>query len=443
MVQDLEDNMPLPRLETLNISQPQPATMRLEAMKMGDQMRRTDIAEKSYGLQEHLLKMKQLELGKQFLPSLTKEEFPKFKKWVSGLDPELGNLLPDTAPENFDEYKKQLYLGADNITKMNIEQYKQMLTDIREQQKQQFQKDLQTQKDEAAMERTQLAAGTATPVGLEKDTNRVVIKDKKGNLLYSDDRTPYNGGQLQPLTESSMIALSQQAESFGDQSDDVKEYWYQQYAADKTALPPFYYRDPKSKQEFTKGFAEWQKNKGTTGGEAVTQRESVKGYAQSLKAQQKQRGLAGSFVRNLNKQLNRVEQIAGDVSRVDVRLLDVPIRELKTRAAGSGREKAFEAYLLEISNEIGKLSTGSQASIRELSVDAQERWAKIHDPNLSLNELKIILDETRNMAEMRLESFDEEISKTISDMENVTQKSGTKKETAKETKPRFKILKVE
>lgn len=157
-------------------------------------------------------------------------------------------------------------------------------------------------------------------------------------------------------------------------------------------------------------------------------------YAQ----QQKVRGAMGSFVKNLNKQLIRVDDVIQDViKRVGIRAIDLPMRELKTRFVGSGHEKVLESYMIEISNEIGKLSTGSSASIRELSTDAQERWAKIHDVNLSFKELKHVLDETGIMANMRLESVDEEMDETLDILSNV--RSPKKKEKTS----RFKILKVE
>jgi len=165
----------------------------------------------------------------------------------------------------------------------------------------------------------------------------------------------------------------------------------------------------------------------------------------SLSQQQKQRGMMGSFVKNLNKQIDRIDEVMKDViSRVGIRAVDLPKRELIRRFKGSGYENVLEAYMLEISNEIGKLSTGSAASIRELSTDAQERWAKIHDPNLSLKELKKILDETRLMANMRIDSTDEEIEETLDMLDNVRKPRGDIKETEKEKpKRRFKILRVE
>jgi len=160
----------------------------------------------------------------------------------------------------------------------------------------------------------------------------------------------------------------------------------------------------------------------------------------SLSAQHKQRGMMGSFVKNLNKQLDRVDTIMEDViKRVGVRAIDLPKREFITKFVGSGHEKVLEAYMVEISNEIGKLSTGSAASVRELSTDAQERWAKIHDPNLSIKEMKIILEETQQMANMRLDSTDEEISETMKQLDNLRMKKGLP---PKDGGSRFKIIRV-
>jgi hypothetical protein len=173
----------------------------------------------------------------------------------------------------------------------------------------------------------------------------------------------------------------------------------------------------------------------------------VRSLDTSLKGQEKQRGLMGSFVRNINKQVDRVDEIAGEVNRWGIRALDLPKRELITRLKGSGKEKVLEAYLTEISAEIGKLSTGSSASIRELSTEAQARWNKIHDPNLSFKELKIILEETRDMAEMRISSTNEEIEFTKERLKNLkTGGSSTLQRSVpqpQQAPPKFEILSVE
>ena len=166
----------------------------------------------------------------------------------------------------------------------------------------------------------------------------------------------------------------------------------------------------------------------------------------SLALQEKTRGMMGGFTRTIDKQVIRTEEIMEDITnRVGLRALDLPIRKLNRGLKGSGHENVIEAYMLEISNEIGKISTGSSASIRELSTQAQERWAKIHDPNLSFRELDKILKETRLMANLRLQSTDEEIQATRRLFEdiNAPRPEEAPKATAPSGKPRFKILKVE
>ena len=115
-------------------------------------------------------------------------------------------------------------------------------------------------------------------------------------------------------------------------------------------------------------------------------RASVKGLTSSIAFQEKQHGAMGNFIINLHSQVDKIEDIGNRiVKRFGVKALDVPRRELLTRFIGSGDEKVIEAYLTEISNEVGKLSTSSQASIRELSDSAQQKWAKNSRPNLIIH----------------------------------------------------------
>jgi len=166
-------------------------------------------------------------------------------------------------------------------------------------------------------------------------------------------------------------------------------------------------------------------------------RATVKGVTGSILQQTKQRGAAGSFIKNIDAQVNRVDEIMQDlVKRVGVRALDIPRRALVKNVIGSGHENVIEAYLTEISNEIGKLSTNSQASVRELSVEAQEKWGKIHDVNLSFRELRKILTETKHMGALRLESIDDELEETLNLLDNINEPT---RPTAG-SKPRFEII---
>ena len=185
--------MPLPTLQTNpGIVTPQPANAMMQAMTVKDKLDRTNIArqnadtnQKYLGLAGEKLELsketlkfnkmqKSLEMGKQFIPSLTKEEYPKFKEWVKSIDGPI-DLLPDEAPENWDEFRQQLYLGADNLTKANLAQYKAVMDQIKS-----------DKKDKAAMERAKLAASSREKAALISKDKTDTEKAKKLKSLASD-----------------------------------------------------------------------------------------------------------------------------------------------------------------------------------------------------------------------------------------------------------------
>lgn len=146
----------------------------------------------------------------------------------------------------------------------------------------------------------------------------------------------------------------------------------------------------------------------------------VKSLNSSLLQQQKNRGMMGSFVKNINGQVDKLEARSRDIiKRVGIRALDVPWRELNVRFIGSGHEQVFAAYMKEISAEIAKLAQGSAASIAQLPEENRKEWEKIHDVNLSMKELMIVFNGTREMANVRLQSVDDEIAETIDKLGNV------------------------
>jgi hypothetical protein len=203
---------------------------------------------------------------------------------------------------------------------------------------------------------------------------------------------------------------------FGKLSTPEQDTWYEQYLL-KDKVPPFAYRDAASRDAFTKGYANYLIRKGINPTEGALTKIKVDALRGSLNLQQKSSDAIGGFVSNLNQQIDRVGKMKSDIiGRVGTRALDLPMREWKTKFVGSGNEQILGSYLMEISNEIGKISTGSQASIAELSTTAQERWNKIHDPNLSLGELMKVLDATREQANMRDKSVKQQILKIIKEM---------------------------
>lgn len=145
-----------------------------------------------------------------------------------------------------------------------------------------------------------------------------------------------------------------------------------------------------------------------------------KSLTSSLVQQEKNLGAMGSFVKNINGQVDKLEKMGNEIiKRAGIRALDIPIRSFNTRFIGSGNEKVFEAYLKEISAEVAKLSQGSSGSVAQLPESARQEWESIHDTNLSMRELIKVLKATREMANIRQESVRDEISNTVDKLGNI------------------------
>jgi len=140
----------------------------------------------------------------------------------------------------------------------------------------------------------------------------------------------------------------------------------------------------------------------------------------SLNFLERQLGAMGSFVANMESQVSKVKELSKDLKTFDTRFLNIPVRALRSRLVGSPLQSKYDMYLSEIESEIGKLATGSAASISELSVGAQERWAKIHDKNLSLDDMLSLLEETVHAARMREDSVQKQLDKTRGKMRRST-----------------------
>lgn len=170
------------------------------------------------------------------------------------------------------------------------------------------------------------------------------------------------------------------------------------------------------RQAYAKEFAQWKVDKGFTPQMASALKSDYKANDMSLKNMTKQEAPMSAFVLNINRQIAKVEQLYSKNDRTGLRLLDVPIRELRVRAKGSGDEAVKSSYLLEISNEIGKLSSGASGSVQQLSDSAKEDWKKVHDANLSMKEIMKVVNATRDQANMRISTWreaKEEVRRTM------------------------------
>jgi hypothetical protein len=147
---------------------------------------------------------------------------------------------------------------------------------------------------------------------------------------------------------------------------------------------------------------------------------------------EKQLSAMGSFVANIDMQVDKVKDLSKDLETFDTRLLNVPLRTLRGKIAGSPLQSKYDMYLTEIESEIGKLATGSAASIAELSTTAQAKWDKIHDKNLSVKDMLSLLEETRAAARMRVKSVETQLELARKKMRNRPE-SSTAKEPGVET----------
>lgn len=175
--------------------------------------------------------------------------------------------------------------------------------------------------------------------------------------------------------------------------------------------------------------------------DAVTAQADTKSIQGSLNFLEKQLGAMGSFVTNLESQIDKVSSLSDDLKTYDTRLLNVPLRTLRGKITGSPLQAKYDMYLTEIESEIGKLATGSSASIAELSTTAQEKWDRIHDKNLSVADMLSLLEETKNAARLRRESVINQLKKTRDRMK--TRDYNEENNDKSDRSPKFKILKVE
>lgn len=200
---------------------------------------------------------------------------------------------------------------------------------------------------------------------------------------------------------------------FSSWDDSTKETSFQEkILTGKDAR--FSNRDAESTRLWREEYNKYLNAKGLTQEQVNAIQSEASSYKKSIDFQQKNRDMMNSFVKNIDKQIDKVEDLmaGGDIQRFGFRAADMGVRELKTRLVGSGAERVLESYLREVSNEIAKVVTGSQASIQEVSVEAQKVWSQIHDKNLSFPEIKKVLDATRKQGELRLQSTDEAIAES-------------------------------
>lgn len=156
----------MPTLDKLNIAQPQIGTALLQGMGMKDRMDRTaiaqdrtEIAREGQALSREAFewnkKQKMFALSRDFIPTLEREEWPKYKGWLEGIHPELARMLPedvdDMPDDKWDELKTKLQIGTDNASALNREEFKAWQAEKMEIQKQANKMEIKRQEASAQM----------------------------------------------------------------------------------------------------------------------------------------------------------------------------------------------------------------------------------------------------------------------------------------------------
>jgi len=150
--------------------------------------------------------------------------------------------------------------------------------------------------------------------------------------------------------------------------------------------------------------------------EVVGKTADTKAIQQALGLLEKQTSAMGSFIQNMDEQITQITALSKDLNTFDTRLLNVPLRFLRGKIVGSPLQSKYDMYLTEIESEIGRLAVSSPQSIAELSIYAQEKWSKIHDKSLSVNDMLSLLEETRHAADIRLRSVQDQLNRTRTKM---------------------------
>lgn len=275
---------------------------------------------------------------------------------------------------------------------------------------------------------------TITPVSKVPKKSEL-IQAKQGDKTVFMKMTP-SRFEVVPMPEGVTISdLSGEAPV-----DPVKlDYWADQFIA--TGKKVFQVRGKEANRLnrlIAERAAEKQISKDISGPETAYQQKERDAIQKSIVQQEKQRGSMVSFVENLGKQIDHVKTVSDEISTFDTRLFNKPARWVKKKFAGSPELAKYEVYLGEIQSEIGKLSSGSTASVSELSEGAREKWENILDENLSIKDMIEVLEEVKEAGFIRMRSVDEGLRQSKERLRSVGKAKKTETKKDKKSKKRLK-----
>lgn len=340
---------------------------------------------------------------KKFLSTVTKDLLDPKAVYEKAKSAYLGNWNPADKAVQDPKNKMKIKQDADNIgrqaAKLQDEQNRQEINYARQAFKIGF-----TQREEERKNARELAEKTPNEMELIAQD----LRDKSGRMPTAAEvlKAKQDRDLEKAKANRAILGNPAGAQAFPVWPEEDKQMAYQtKMLTGKN--PTFSSRDSESRAGFEKGYNAFINSKGFSASDIALMQADYRAGNMSLGNMTKQEAPMNAFVLNINKQITKLETLYSNNDRVGIRLLDLPLRELKVKAKGSGLEASRASYLLEISNEIGKLSSGASASVQQLSDSAKEDWKKVHDPNLSLKELMVVLNATRDQANMRMTTWRE------------------------------------
>jgi len=118
-----------------------------------------------------------------------------------------------------------------------------------------------------------------------------------------------------------------------------------------------------------------------------------------------------SFVQNMDQQIDHIQTFVDDLHLFDTRLLNVPWRFVRQKIMGDPTLSSYDIFLKELARENTKLAQGATQSIAAMNQHEVEVWDRIHDANLSFNDMMKVLRQTRQAAAIRMQSVQDALER--------------------------------
>lgn len=223
----------------------------------------------------------------------------------------------------------------------------------------------------------------------------------------------------------------QTPQPFAKWTDKEKKFWYDAWVADPAgtkAILPIDYRDRASLQAFGKGVADYQTDKGVSGGDTVVNKQEMKADSKALADLTKRETLTKTFTTRIDANTKVVRDAYEKYKQMDSRIVNVP-RNRWHEFIGAGDLAALKLAMYSLEQEVGKVEKGS-IGVAGLDVEASKVMAKIHDTNLSLKDIIPVLDMGMRLGKTATDAMEKQRKDLIGEMKgSIYDKDANKTET--------------